>query len=151
MKTVVAFSFLSTFLTKIPVASSEAAIDNDWTSDDILSNTYSNFDPVSSIDDGYEGSMWDENPINDADLFYTEFLAGADGECSQNIEPSGKRRTQNYCASSPVPQADFQLALPKSPFETLEPKNPLNLDLEPIRFLGGTPQFAQMDNIYCDN
>lgn len=147
MKSLMAFSLLSTLLVKISVASSEAAIDDSLANDDIFANTYSDLDPFSTPDDGFQGSPWDESLITDADP-YSGFLADADIGCSGTIEPPAKRRRDNYCDPQ-VPPADLRLALPQNPFETLEQKNRINLDLDPIRFPGGAPQFTQMDNLYC--
>lgn len=149
MKSYLVFSLLSIFLIRISVATSEAAIDDNWANDDIFSNTYSDLDSASTPDAGLQGSMWDENLITDADSF-AGTLADADTGCSQNIGPSGKRRRNNFCASPGSP-ADLRLSLPQSPFETLESKNGINFNLDTIRFPGGTPQMTQMDNIYCGN
>lgn len=149
MKSSLVFSLILSSLIIISFASAEAMTDNNWADYDLFSHTYSDFDPVSSPDDGLQGSLWDENIIIDADP-YAESLADGNTGCSQNVEPSGKKRRDNYC-TSPLSPSDLRLSLPQSPFETLEQKNRLNLYLEPIRFPGGTPQLTQMDNIYCGN
>lgn len=146
MKRSLAFSLLSAFLTKFSVASPEAAIDDIWATDPISPNTYSDFDPASTPYDETQGSVLDENLITDPES-YTGSLADGNTGCSGNIEPSAKRRREDSC----VPGADIHLALPQSPFETLEQKNRINLDLDPIRFPGVPPQFTQMDSIYCGN
>lgn len=150
MKISVLILLLSTFFTKISVSSSEAAIDDNWANDDIFSNTYSDLDPASTPDDELQGSLWDDNLVTNTDIF-TGTLAGADTGCSPNIGPSRKRRRDDYCLPSTAPPSNLRLSLPKSPFEVLEPKDRLNLNLNPIRFPGGAPQLTQMDNIYCGN
>ena len=146
MKGSVTLPLLPAFLVKILVASSEAAIEDIWASDEIFPSTYSDFDTFSIPDDEFQGSIWDENLITDADPF-TEFFAGADTGCFEQLDPSSKRRRQAFCA----PTQDPPLALPHTPFDTLEQKNRINLDLDPIRFPGGFPQLTRMDNIYCGN
>ena len=149
MKNFLVFSSLLFSLIIISFAGAEAVIDNNWADNDLFSKTYSDFDPVSTLDDGLQGSLWDENLITDADP-YAGSLADGNTGCSQNIEPSGKKRRDNYCPS-PLPPSDLRLSLPQSPFETFEQKNRLNLNLDPVRFPEGTPHFTQMDNIYCGN
>lgn len=152
MKNSLVILLLSTLFTKISVSSSEVAISDNWANDNLFSSTYSDLDPASTPDDGLQGSLWDDSLITNVDPF-TETLADADTGCSQNIRSSGKRRRDDFCDSptSPTSPSELRLSLPKSPFETLEQKNRLNLNLDTIRFPGGTPQLTQMDNIYCGN
>ena len=152
MRNSVAILLLSIFFTKTSVLCLEAAIDDNWANYDLFSSTYSDFDPASTPDDGLQGSLWDDNLITNVDPF-TETLADANTGCSQNIGPAGKKRRDDFCASStsPTPPSDLRLSVPKSPFDTLEQKNRLNFNLDTIRFPGGTPQLTQMDNIYCGN
>lgn len=147
MKRSVAFSFLSALFVKLSVVCSEFAIDDDnWANDEMFPNTYSEFDPASTSDDGFQGSMWDENLITDADP-NTGPLADADTGCFGKIEPSSKRRREDFCD----PRAEPGLASPQTSLESPEQKDRINLDLEPVRFPGGLLHFTQMDLIYCGN
>lgn len=146
MEILLVSSLLSACLIKLCLATPAAANYDNWATDEIFSNTYIDFDTMLTTYDDSQGSIWDENLATDPE-FYTEFLAGANPGCSGDTESSAKRRREESC----LPRTDPRLSLPQSPFDVLEQKNRINLDLEPMRFPAGTPQLTQLDNIYCDN